>query len=452
MKGKKVIIALSAIVLIVAVLSFRGNPTCPSCDDGNPCTANYCSQETGFNCESRVLDGLQPGCNGVGEGCKSQYCFQGECLTDLSMDCCGNGICERGEDEIKCSQDCLGVCPESCDDGNPCTRDLCGISTDYNCVQEIVYSPECNTSCPIDCDDDDICTEDFCSSATNFDCFHSPIRPCCGDHICEEYETLMCVKDCAIRGESLKRTDRFRRENENEWIYRFSKNIIFQTLTENVTFHVSCSKEFLNGSSGYFLPFITESRRMGRFDEKTSEADFNGYIECVDGLCNINQLYSKEPKRGTRILNASRGSRGRISYYFVFKEPFFYDVGVDGNLPKENVEIKCNLSITSQSPPQEMLESFSLQFTPSCGDGIHNQGEDAVDCGGPCPKCECWIDSDCGFQGFVGSRYCYDPFEEVARDYRYVTCEKPEYAKPYCNITLQMRLSGVSPCPETGFY
>jgi hypothetical protein len=32
---------------------------------------------------------------------------------------------------------------------------------------------------------------------------------------------------------------------------------------------------------------------------------------------------------------------------------------------------------------------------PTCSDGILNQGEDLIDCGGPCPACECLIDDDC---------------------------------------------------------
>jgi hypothetical protein len=32
---------------------------------------------------------------------------------------------------------------------------------------------------------------------------------------------------------------------------------------------------------------------------------------------------------------------------------------------------------------------------PTCSDGIQNQGEDRIDCGGPCPPCECLSDSAC---------------------------------------------------------
>ncbi|MCK4660441.1 MAG: hypothetical protein KAV82_13040 [Phycisphaerae bacterium] len=32
---------------------------------------------------------------------------------------------------------------------------------------------------------------------------------------------------------------------------------------------------------------------------------------------------------------------------------------------------------------------------PTCSDGILNQGEDKIDCGGPCPACECLADGEC---------------------------------------------------------
>lgn len=32
---------------------------------------------------------------------------------------------------------------------------------------------------------------------------------------------------------------------------------------------------------------------------------------------------------------------------------------------------------------------------PTCDDGIQNQGEDRIDCGGPCPPCDCLSDAEC---------------------------------------------------------
>ena len=46
---------------------------------------------------------------------------------------------------------------------------------------------------------------------------------------------------------------------------------------------------------------------------------------------------------------------------------------------------------------------------PTCDDGIKNQGEDRIDCGGPCPPCECLSDPACGDGVFCnGAEVCDD--------------------------------------------
>jgi hypothetical protein len=42
-----------------------------------------------------------------------------------------------------------------------------------------------------------------------------------------------------------------------------------------------------------------------------------------------------------------------------------------------------------------VVSTFSCQSGASCDDGIQNQGEDRIDCGGPCPPCECTSDGAC---------------------------------------------------------
>ncbi|MBD3310035.1 hypothetical protein GF351_02340, partial [Candidatus Woesearchaeota archaeon] len=50
--------------------------------------------------------------------------------------------------------------------------------------------------CPESCDDGDPCTRDFCDDQTK-ECIHEPIVPCCGDNVCEVGENeLTCPADC----------------------------------------------------------------------------------------------------------------------------------------------------------------------------------------------------------------------------------------------------------------
>lgn len=102
----------------------------------------------------------------------------------------------------------LGKCPESCDDGNPCTKDFCSRKTGFQCKHEPII-PCCGnelceegedfSSCPEDCpncDDDNVCTDDSYDYQSQ-SCIHKEIVPCCGNAICEEEENVLsCLTDC----------------------------------------------------------------------------------------------------------------------------------------------------------------------------------------------------------------------------------------------------------------
>lgn len=53
-------------------------------------------------------------------------------------------------------------------------------------------SPSAAT-CPTGCDDYNKCTQDTCENGI---CAHEPIKPCCGDNICEQDEANYCAIDC----------------------------------------------------------------------------------------------------------------------------------------------------------------------------------------------------------------------------------------------------------------
>lgn len=88
---------------------FDGNGT-PCVDDGNPCTDDYCDGEGG--------------CVHVANAAP---CDDG--LACTSNDTCGNGFC-------------MGDPPPECDDGNPCTVDLCA-EPSGECVNLEEPNPVC---------------------------------------------------------------------------------------------------------------------------------------------------------------------------------------------------------------------------------------------------------------------------------------------------------------------
>lgn len=48
-------------------------------------------------------------------------------------------------------------------------------------------------TCPTGCDDYNKCTQDTCQNGI---CLHEPIKPCCGDNLCEQDEANYCAIDC----------------------------------------------------------------------------------------------------------------------------------------------------------------------------------------------------------------------------------------------------------------
>lgn len=78
-----------------------------SCDDGNPCTFDYCNETTGFKCKHIVLRGEVEGCKGMEKGsCYKNSCVSGICTLIYSSVCCGNGKCDADEDYTLCPKDC----------------------------------------------------------------------------------------------------------------------------------------------------------------------------------------------------------------------------------------------------------------------------------------------------------------------------------------------------------
>ena len=237
-RNKKIKILITLIIVIIIISGgvwywYSQIPRCPeSCDDGNPCTQDFCSPETNYQCEHSPIVGPTKGCKDLVETCKQYQCVEEECQIVVLADCCGNGKCEAGEDWEICPQDC-----ELCDDGNPCTQDIYSYKTgkcsyiklngkqpgcsakitcgSYICqagICQIEYKSDCcgnkicemsetyetcSTDCP-NCDDNNQCTKDHYDYHQH-KCVNTPILDviCCGNSVCETGETYKnCAKDC----------------------------------------------------------------------------------------------------------------------------------------------------------------------------------------------------------------------------------------------------------------
>ncbi len=60
---------------------------------------------------------------------------------------------------------------------------------------------------------------------------------------------------------------------------------------------------------------------------------------------------------------------------------------IDGSLGVASLQGSAELHLAPFTAAMTLVSSVCPTLTASCSDGFRNQGEDAVDCGGPCPAC-----------------------------------------------------------------
>jgi hypothetical protein len=180
------------------------------CDDGNPCTIDYCVNGVcvhefapqGTQCPGGLCDGngeCIPECaNGCDDGnpCTTDYCVNGVCVHENAPQGtqCPGGLCDG-------SGECIPECPNGCDDGSPCTTDYCvnGVCVHENAPQGTQCpgglcdgSGECIPECPNGCDDGNPCTTDYCVNGV---CIHenAPQGTQCPNGLCDG--NGVCIED-----------------------------------------------------------------------------------------------------------------------------------------------------------------------------------------------------------------------------------------------------------------
>jgi hypothetical protein len=215
------------------------------CDDGNPCTSGACEQGA---CVYTALDG-EPCEDGdlctEGEVCAGEVCTTGAFKDCASADPCRQGYCDSSTgtcgsqvlaDGTPCTDGnicslgdrcmtgaCEGTDTMTCDDGNPCTADVCnpaagcvfapagsGIACNTDpCVDgQTCEGGACQGGTPMACDDGDVCTVDYCDPLVGCVFMASPGLSCddgdpcttgdaCGDDGCEPGVPVVCDDDNA---------------------------------------------------------------------------------------------------------------------------------------------------------------------------------------------------------------------------------------------------------------
>ncbi len=173
------------------------------CDDNQLCTVDACSPFRGC-VYLPVPDGAEVACDD-GAGCTSgDVCKRGRCegapvVCDDGNDCTdevcleGSGCapsfntaaCDDSDPctlETTCSEGrCGGGSPNSCNDFNQCTIDLC--DADAGCVNLPTFNPCCTGAVSV-CDDGDACTTDLCNPETTECSYETNAAPCDDGNAC----------------------------------------------------------------------------------------------------------------------------------------------------------------------------------------------------------------------------------------------------------------------------
>jgi len=185
-------------VLFGSLLSSASTPTCASdadCDDGVPCTTDYCVAGTCRNYDNCGSDcdfcppeacNLQTGaCEPVDQSDPAEICgAKGASNCGVSNDPCAPQDCDVCGQLPTCHVDA------DCNDGNDCTQDICN----HGVCDSLPVLDCCNSDS--DCDDNILCTADSCVGHV---CAFQPIPDCCvSNSDCDDGDA--CTSDSCTGG------------------------------------------------------------------------------------------------------------------------------------------------------------------------------------------------------------------------------------------------------------
>lgn len=188
----------------------RCTPGAPrSCDDGNPCTRNECSAATG-ECVFVADDALS--CTVLDDCRENSRCVGGSCESDprdcddgvvCTLDSCRGGECQHTPDSSMCPG---GTCttggctfPGTCNTTTNCVAGPCEMTS---CMGDVCQRTSrcgagqtcCGGMC-LSCDDGQACTADGCGVGAT--CSHTPISgPCSDGNACTVMDTCTSAGLC----------------------------------------------------------------------------------------------------------------------------------------------------------------------------------------------------------------------------------------------------------------
>ncbi len=175
------------------------------CDDGDPCTWEYCTPSNPDGCYSELVD-----CSEDDDACVKGKCFgNGDCEAETLVECsskpCHTVACDGESGDCVYTKFALEDQKVTCNDDNSCTTDYCDDSG--TCQNDLV--PDCMNLCEgKTCEDTNPCTTDLCDSDTGECIFGANSEPCddgdpctfgdvCADKVCLQGDPVECEEDDA---------------------------------------------------------------------------------------------------------------------------------------------------------------------------------------------------------------------------------------------------------------
>jgi Dictyostelium (slime mold) repeat len=165
---------------------------CTDCRVADRCSVGSCVAEK-FVCDTEAIPDGKPCVGGGG------VCMKGACCTG----CFDNGVCQPGNTLKLCGVGGADQC-ESCDDGNPCTDDICGpkgcehpaVEAGKSCDSDAnmcngtakCEGTVCKTAPAVVCNDGNPCTNDTCTAATGQCVYTNNTAACSDGNICTQVD------------------------------------------------------------------------------------------------------------------------------------------------------------------------------------------------------------------------------------------------------------------------
>lgn len=363
-----------------------------SCDDGNECTLDACNEELD-RCEHTPLPygtlcGEERICNE--DSCEGVFWYD---YPESGHDyCSGFGVCIQYSCEpiITCSKTCGAECENSEDCSNYCegnVRFFSGACSIENCT------------CSYESEDCDLLDGWYSTNETrwvsdeNDFCFEIEERK-------EEYRDYYCSPDkCEYN------------VTEERWIQTGERrmkergvacgNISLINATIKIDEEENLTKEFdglrnitiFRGNAlllRFKFNFSSGILNLSKINITTGERDGFNYI-ILHGIIHEGKKEVWIPKSGNAnyvcIKDVSVTSIENVSSECNATNEFL--VHCDGSVVEGNeTNYTCSFDSSRNAWHISGLLHSAVIEQPTCNDGIQNQGEEGIDCGGPCEPCQ----------------------------------------------------------------